>query len=191
MEVDQKISANLRLIRKERGLTLDKLSELTGVSKAMLSQIERGVSSPTVSLLWQISSGLNVSFSNFIASKSENDNYTNILRTGSEKKISGNVVDDNLYINVLFPFESSVNFEVYELGLKEDYEHKSSAHNNGVIEHIICVKGKMAIYCDKSWHILSEGESFRFSGAQSHSYKNIGSGKLVFYDIIHYPDNYT
>ena len=66
MQIDQKVSENLRRIRKEKGLTLDKTAELTGVSKAMLSQIERGVSSPTIARLWQIATGLNVSFSQFV-----------------------------------------------------------------------------------------------------------------------------
>ncbi len=56
------VAQNLKRIRDEKKLSLDKLSELTGVSKSMLGQIERGDSSPTISTIWKISSGLKVPF---------------------------------------------------------------------------------------------------------------------------------
>ena len=55
-----KVGQNLRRLRNGLGLSLDEASKLTGVSKAMLGQIERGESSPTISTLWKISSGLKV-----------------------------------------------------------------------------------------------------------------------------------
>ncbi|MCJ7985524.1 helix-turn-helix domain-containing protein [Priestia sp. OVL9] len=60
------IAKNLVKLRKNRNLTLDQVSELTGVSKAMLAQIEKGKSSPTVTTLWKIANGLQVSFSVFM-----------------------------------------------------------------------------------------------------------------------------
>ena len=61
-----KISNTLKLLRSQRGWSLDVTSEKTGVSKAMLGQIERGESSPTISTLWKIASGFDVSFSLFV-----------------------------------------------------------------------------------------------------------------------------
>lgn len=60
------IAKNLVKLRKTRNLTLDQVSELTGVSKAMLGQIEKGKSTPTVTTLWKIANGLQVSFSVFL-----------------------------------------------------------------------------------------------------------------------------
>lgn len=60
------IGSKLKEIRNKRELSLDEAAKLTGVSKAMLGQIERGQSNPTVSTLWKISTGLKVSFSFFI-----------------------------------------------------------------------------------------------------------------------------
>jgi XRE family transcriptional regulator, regulator of sulfur utilization len=59
------IGQTLRDLRQQRGWSLDKTAQATGVSKAMLGQIERGESSPTVVTLWRISSGLQASFSEF------------------------------------------------------------------------------------------------------------------------------
>ena len=60
------IGNKLKDIRNKRNLSLDEVAKLTGVSKAMLGQIERGQSNPTVSTLWKIATGLKVSFSLFI-----------------------------------------------------------------------------------------------------------------------------
>ncbi|MEN6483123.1 MAG: helix-turn-helix transcriptional regulator, partial [Anaerolineaceae bacterium] len=60
------IAKNLKRIREERKLSLDRLSDLTGVSKSMLGQIERGESSPTISMVWKITNGLKISFTTLL-----------------------------------------------------------------------------------------------------------------------------
>ena len=62
------VAENLKRIREEKRLSLDKLAELTGVSKSMLGQIEHGESSPTVATVWKISNGLKVSFTTLLGS---------------------------------------------------------------------------------------------------------------------------
>ncbi|HSU80106.1 MAG TPA: helix-turn-helix transcriptional regulator, partial [Candidatus Angelobacter sp.] len=52
------IGQRLKHIRVTKGLSLDRVAELTGVSKPMLGQIERAQSNPTVSTLWKIAEGL-------------------------------------------------------------------------------------------------------------------------------------
>lgn len=64
-QVSLKIGERLKEIRNTRHLTLDEAAELTGVSKPMLGQIERGQSSPTINVLWKISTGLKIPLSFF------------------------------------------------------------------------------------------------------------------------------
>ena len=64
-QVSLKIGERLKEIRNTRQLTLDDVAELTGVSKPMLGQIERGQSSPTINILWKISTGLKIPLSFF------------------------------------------------------------------------------------------------------------------------------
>lgn len=66
MNIAQHLAATLKHLRQQRGWSLSRLAEETGVSKAMLGQIERNESSPTVATLWKIATGLNVPFSAFI-----------------------------------------------------------------------------------------------------------------------------
>ncbi|TVU61746.1 helix-turn-helix domain-containing protein [Vibrio atlanticus] len=184
---DVQVSHNLKRIRKEKGWSLDATAKATGVSKAMLGQIERGESSPTVAKLWQIATGLNVSFSSLILSCSSNV-LVSLFRDANELRDES--LNEGFTVSVVFPFEASVGFEVYELGLAENYEHFSEPHNAGVIEHILCISGRMAVFFDDSWHELNQGQAVRFNAEQPHGYKNIGSEKAVFHDIIHYPDQW-
>ncbi|MCW2258099.1 transcriptional regulator with XRE-family HTH domain [Providencia alcalifaciens] len=182
MQTELQVGVNLKRIRKEKGLSLDKTAKVTGVSKAMLGQIERGESSPTVAKLWQIASGLNVSFSHFISPISDNE-LTDPLPSQDKALTEG------LLVKVLFPFEKDVGFEMFELGLEENFEHVSKPHNFGVIEHVICISGKIALFFDDNWHELTIGQALRFNAAQPHRYKNMGKGTAFFHNIIHYPSD--
>lgn len=62
MSINTVIAKNLNRLRNERNLSLGQLAELSGVSKVMLSQIEKGDSNPTVNTIWKIASGLNVPY---------------------------------------------------------------------------------------------------------------------------------
>src|SRR3990172_11474554 len=63
------VGANLRRLRVKRALSLEKLSRLSGVSRAMLGQIELGQSAPTINVLWKISTALGVPFSGLIGQR--------------------------------------------------------------------------------------------------------------------------
>ena len=66
MDITQHLAATLKALRQARGWSLSKLADEAGVSKAMLGQIERNESSPTVSTLWKIATALNVPVFTFI-----------------------------------------------------------------------------------------------------------------------------
>ncbi|MCH3927031.1 MAG: helix-turn-helix domain-containing protein [Atopobiaceae bacterium] len=63
MDISQILGQNLHRLRTERQLSLGQLAEKSGLSKVMLSQIEKGTSNPTVNTLWKIANGLGVSYS--------------------------------------------------------------------------------------------------------------------------------
>ena len=60
------IGERLREIRTNMNMSLDDVSKMTGVSKPMLGQIERGQSAPTITTLWKIATGLKTPLSSFL-----------------------------------------------------------------------------------------------------------------------------
>lgn len=60
------VSENARRLREEKRLTLDEAARLTGVSRSMLAQIEKGDVNPTISMVWKIANGYKVSFTSLV-----------------------------------------------------------------------------------------------------------------------------
>ncbi|MDO6565686.1 XRE family transcriptional regulator [Alteromonas sp. 1_MG-2023] len=170
------ISTRLKQLRSEMGLSLDKAASLTGVSKAMLGQIERQESSPTIATLWKIATGLNGSFSSFIAPNTQSEFDVN----------HGFIHDPNMQVKTLFPFDVNKGFEVFEITLTHQHEQCSSAHQSGVTEHIHCIEGKLTLWQGDERKTISAGEQGLLKADQAHGYKD-ESGRTRFINIIHYP----
>src|SRR5580704_14379765 len=165
----KRISLTLKELRREKGWSLDKTAEKTGVSKAMLGQIEREESSPTISTLWKIASGFRTSFSSFIE-EIGTDRKELMRRSGKIQKLHPE--DKNIRVMPLFPFDKEFNFEVYVIELLPGCEHLSPPHKHGVVEHVIVVDGTIDVLVDNDWQTLHKGDGLRFNANQPHGYRN-------------------
>ena len=175
------IGNKLKDIRNKRNLSLDEVTKLTGVSKAMLGQIERGQSNPTVSTLWKIATGLKVSFSLFI------DENQDDLKVIYQNDISPIIEDNNrMKLYPIFPFDANKGFEIFTIELEPGCNHISTPHNDGVEEYIIVTEGQIEININDEKFILQKGNSIRFMANKPHTYKNINQDRSVFQNIILY-----
>lgn len=175
------IGNKLKDIRNNRALSLDDVAKLTGVSKAMLGQIERGQSNPTVSTLWKIATGLKVSFSLFI------DESKDELKVIDKRDINPIIEDDNrMRLYPIFPFDANKGFEIFTIELEPGCNHVSTPHNEGVEEYIIVTEGQVQIILDEEQIELEKGNSIRFTANKVHTYKNISNTKAEFQNIIFY-----
>ncbi|WP_409440361.1 helix-turn-helix domain-containing protein [Psychromonas sp. GE-S-Ul-11] len=174
--INETVAIQLKKIRTEKGWSLDTASQYCGVSKAMLGQIERGESSPTIAKLWKIATGFNLPLSAFLGAKNEETFQADDL--SKNKKIS---------INTVFEFDKKTGIEMFELCFSIGHEQLSEAHQTGVIEHIVVKSGEMEYFSGSQWHRLATGESAKFNADQAHGYRNVGNGVLRFFNIIHYP----
>lgn len=175
------IGTKLKNIRLRRNLSLDDVSRLTGVSKGMLGQIERGLSNPTVSTLWKISTGLKVSFSSFINEKEDD------LKVIHQDDIVPLLEDNNrMKLYSIFPFDNNKGFEIFTIELEPGCNHASTPHNDDVEEYIIVTEGTMELTINDNSFTLQKGNSIKFMGNKPHSYKNTTTKKAVFQNIIMY-----
>ncbi|MGD9591767.1 MAG: helix-turn-helix domain-containing protein [Candidatus Berkiella sp.] len=184
-DINSQISTTLKSLRQARGWSLDKAAQETGVSKAMLGQIERGESSPTIATLWKIASGFQTSFSSFIE-PSRAYSKTPIYRSGKTRELHPQ--DEKIRVMPLFPFDKHLHFEVYIIELLPQCEHISPPHEPGTIEHVIVVSGKIEVLVDNTWHTLNKGEGLRFEANLKHGYANRSAKTACIHDIIHYPN---
>ncbi|NUU62309.1 helix-turn-helix domain-containing protein [Paenibacillus agri] len=175
------ISKNVSRIRKERKLSLDQTAELTGVSKAMLGQIERGETNPTVTTLWKIANGLHVSFSSLIKEEAP-------LVTVVSKKNAITEDDGNYRVHSLFPFDSKKQFEIYSIELEPGCSHESEAHYDGVEEYVLVSEGVLELSMEREQYIIEPEMSVMFQANRPHTYRNVGTSTVKFFNIIHYPN---
>lgn len=166
-------------------MSLDATSKKTGVSKAMLGQIERGESSPTISTLWKIASGFDVSFSSFVTDV--NHNQSDFIHRKSKLQ-QMHEQDDKIKIMSIFPIDKKLGFEVFIIELLPGCVHLSPPHQSGVIEHVIPVNGTIEIMANDMWHIVNQFEGLRFEAHLSHGYRNLSNQPVLFHNMIHYKD---
>jgi XRE family transcriptional regulator, regulator of sulfur utilization len=183
-EPNQYLATTLRAMRNERGWSLDRAAQETGVSKAMLGQIERGESSPTIATLWKIASGFHTSLSSFLEPIPPANTEGVVYRTSDA--IRSQPGSDGMLVAPLFPYEARFGFEVFELTLLPGYERFSEAHEAGVTEHVIVMRGCMSVLIDGQWIELAEGHAVRFSADRPHGYRNAHTESAVFHNLIHY-----
>ena len=177
------IGNNLNKYRKNKGLSLDKVAELSGVSKGMLGQIERGETNPSVSTLWKIANGLHVSFTSLL------ENEPSELVIIKKDNVSPLTESDNKYkIYPVFPFDSNKRFETFLADLEAGCIHTSEAHEKGVEEYIHVSKGSFELQIKDTSYFLMEGDSIRFLADKAHEYKNLSESLTKLYIVINYSE---
>ncbi|MED3622762.1 helix-turn-helix domain-containing protein [Neobacillus thermocopriae] len=180
--IQEVIANNLAQIRKTRGLSLDKVAELTGVSKAMLAQIENGKSNPTVTTLWKIANGLQVSFSAFLK-ETEKPQIEKININQLNPLIDD---DGNYLVYSVFPFHPEKKFEIFTVDLKPGFSHKSEKHLGE--EYVLIQRGTLTLDVQGEKFELNTDETIKFNANTEHIYINSSDELVRFYLIISYPD---
>ncbi len=175
------IGQRLKEIRKTRQLTLDAVSELTGVSKPMLGQIERGQSSPTINTLWKISTGLKIPLSFFC--KQQETEYT-LAGIREEERITEE--NGGMMAYPLFPFDPVRNVEVFYITFDAGVRHDSLSHVEGVEEYVFLVKGTLQMIVGGEQITLQEKQSIRFRADVPHAYYNVSDQPCHVYNMIFY-----
>ena len=177
------IAKNLKRIREERKLSLDRLSDLTGVSKSMLGQIERGESSPTISMVWKITNGLKISFTTLLSTPQSD---ISIIQKSEIKPLIEN--DGKYRVFPFFPIEEGRRFEIYRIEIDAGGSMYADPHPEGAQEFILVFSGEVTIRVDNQEKIIAEGNSIRFRADKFHSYMNTGTDLVLISMVIHYPN---
>lgn len=186
--MSDKLSSNfangLKELRLSYGWSLQKTADQTGISKSMLGQIERCESSPTISTIWKIATGFHLSFSEISGLLFE--------KSAIDKPINNHVIADPGFIaNALMPFNSRTLSEIFAITVSPNIKHVSPPHNEGVMEHIIVVKGTLSILDHGEWKILNKGDFIELNGNQEHGYFNPSQNITKFHLIMHYLNEST
>ncbi|MFK4438771.1 helix-turn-helix domain-containing protein [Paenibacillus sp. RC21] len=176
------IAKNLKAFRENKKLSLERVAELTGVSKTMIGQIERGESSPTITTIWKIANGLKISFSSLI----NNPQSDTKVVLGSEIQI---LTEDNGKYRVYphFPFEDNRRFEVYSIEIEQKGFLSADSHGEGTEEFLTVFDGELTIRVNDLEYTVKSGDSIRFKADRPHTYHNSGETLTRLSMVIYYP----
>ncbi|MEK4435655.1 MULTISPECIES: helix-turn-helix domain-containing protein [Paenibacillus] len=176
------LAQNLKQIREQRKLSLDKVAEMSGISKTMLGQIERGESNPSIATVWKIANGLKVSFTALIHEPKSDASIV----TGDDIHV---LTEENGRVRIYphFLFEEGRRFEMYVLEMDEAASWNAEPHIDGTEEFITVFEGEITIHVGGEDFKVKRGESIRFRADKPHRYINSGVSENRLSMVIHYP----
>ena len=178
------VGGNLRRLRTRRGLSLERLAQISGVSRAMLGQIELGQSAPTINVLWKIARALEVTFSALISARTQSGAL--VLRSQDSKILTSK--DRSFSSRALFPFDEPRRVEFYELRLDAGAVEEADAHPPGTSENLVVTAGTIEIDVGGDTHRLETGDSILFEADTPHAYRNAGKVEAVMYLVMTYAE---
>lgn len=180
--LDAVVGANLRSLRTQRGLSLDALAQLTGISRTALGQIELGRTSPSVSVTWKIARAFDVPFSALLATSERVS--TTVLRAASARRLVS--PDDRFSSRALYLPGTPGAVEFYELYLAGHSRESASAHQLGTRENLVVTAGALDLEVDGERFELRKGDAIVFAADVPHAYINPGAEPCWMYLVMTY-----
>ncbi|QCP52257.1 helix-turn-helix domain-containing protein [Trinickia violacea] len=169
-----RVGEQIQRLRNERKMTLDGLSRAAGVSKSMLSEIERDKANPTIAVAWRLTNALGVSLDQlFTASKAPE--AISVAGPHDIPTLDGH--DAKYQLRVWGPIELAGRFEWYELTLQAGGALVSNAHEPGTREHLTVLQGAMEIEADGATKRLKSADTARYVADVPHAIRNVGKGE--------------
>jgi len=163
------ISERLKKIREERGLSIRALGRLSGLSANALSVIERGLSSPSVSTLYKISTALEIPVTAFFEEAPSQQDVV-LIKSTERKRIP---LHRGLWEGLGGEqFEGTVEPFMVTLEAGTSSGRFPMAHSGH--EFVFCLRGELAYEVGETTYSLESGDSLLFSAAQEHKWHNPG-----------------
>jgi len=181
-----KVGNTLAELRQLRALSLDELSRLAGVSKSMLSQIERNQANPTVAVVWRLANALGVPLGQLL--DGERPALPAITTVAGHATQSLRSPDGKCELRILGPIELAGQFEWYELTVQPGGRLESQAHEPGSREHLsVLGAGTLQVRSGDDASTLHDGETARYAVDVPHAIVNPGEETVQALLVVVHP----
>lgn len=175
------VGSNLRRLRKAHGLSLERLAELSGVSRAMLGQIETAKSVPTVSLLWRVADALGVPVATLVSTETEpsvvvlSRDRANVL-TGSDGRYAS---------RSLSPGSRQRSTGFYEVQLAPGHREQFPPAPLGTRHNLVVASGRLSVAVGNDAPVtLEEGDAILFEASSPYAIENPSSALTTAYLVV-------
>ena len=173
----------VRFMREQADLTLDQISKLSGVSRAMLSKVERGEKSPTIGVAKRIAHALGTSFSALAGDEGATRRAFALVRKEQRQVFRDPETGFERYL--LSPLMPGMPVEVvlHHLPAKTS-TGKLPPYHTGVTKHVLAFKGRVIVGVENVETLLEEGDSLYFEADVEHWFENRTARHSEYYLVI-------
>ncbi|WP_298912666.1 XRE family transcriptional regulator [uncultured Algimonas sp.] len=170
--LSEKLGETISRLRKADQLSLGELSEMSGVAKSMISQIEKNESNPTVATLSRLSQALGTSVEAMFATGPAESALVQHARIQDVPRLTS---DDGLCeLRIIGALETVEFVQVYDFRAQPGGELASSAHPLGSVENLTVLAGTLEVRIgNEAWRAV-EGETLRYRADRPHGIRNVG-----------------
>lgn len=169
------VALNLKQIRLSRGMSLDAAAEQTGVSKSMLSQIEKESANPSLAVLGKIANGLRIEVRELLEEPPMPYCLVKPEESMPIKEIEGQFKEWTC-----FPYEDNRQVEIYRIDIEPGGVYVSGAHGEKTREYLSVTEGTLIVECGGHTQRVEKNQVYRFETYLTHTYRNPGDEKLSF-----------
>lgn len=174
------VGENLQQIRMARKLSLDDVAEMTGVSKSMLSEIERGIKTPTIAVLYRICEGIHVSFNMLLKMPTPK---VEMSKEPIYKDFGG------MDVWVMFEHDPNNPLDLQHVYLPPHSSHAANSHgDDNTWEYVLVTEGEFTLILEDKTYVLPAGSSLRFLANCYHEYVNNTDKDVRLYNITLFND---
>lgn len=171
------LGARIRAERGARGLSLDRLAELSGVSRSMVSEVERGAKTPSVLVLDRLATALGSSIARLLDDPAGDPVV--VLRRARQRVVADPAGWER---RILSPVLPGVEFEFMRTTIGAGVDAGVFApHQPGSREYVAVEAGRLRLTVDDEEHTLDAGDSVYFPGDRRHGFANPGPAECVYY----------
>lgn len=178
------VGSNLRRLRKARGLSLERLAELSGVSRAMLGQIETAKSVPTVSLLWRVADALGVPVATLVATDRE-PSVVVLPRAGASRLVTSG---GRYARRSLSPEGRSRASGFFELTFAPGHREAFPGAEIGTRLNLVVAEGRLAVLVGAEAAVsLEPGDAIVFEASSAYTVENTSASEAIAYLVVSAP----
>ena len=176
-----RLGVRVRDLRKDRGLTLEELAAASGVSRAMISKLERGEKNPTLVIAARLAEGLGVSLSRLAGVEERRE----VVVVPRERRPVLRDPDTGFVRQSLSPTFAGRGVEFLRNVVPEGSTSGDfPPHRKGVEEHLVVERGELEATLGGQRYLLREGDALFFEADVPHRFDNVGRGECSYYLVI-------
>lgn len=181
--IHRHLGSRVKQLRAERGWSLEALARASGVSRSMLSDIEREQANPTLAVTLRIARAFGLSLGELLESPGASSGIT-VIRSDDRAYLFRS--DRDVQIRTLSPLNLEKDVELYEIRLQTGGALRSAPHYEGTREFLAVQKGQVRVESAGEAEALGTGDSATYRADVPHAIVNTGRGEAVVFLVVIY-----